>query len=82
MVTFPEPHAVRLHTGSGDEQTTVATVLIPVEVEVLFLPAGRDVLELHHLPLAEVDGHQVMLQLLINGRLGHEEGFHVPGGGR
>lgn len=79
MVTFPEPHAARLHTGSGGEQVGVATVLIQVGAPVL--PAGRDVLEFHHLPLAEVDGHQVVLQLLINRRLGHKEGLHVPEGG-
>lgn len=79
MVTFPEPHAVRLHTGSEGEQVGVATVLIQVRAH--FLPAGRDVLKFHHLPLAEVDGHKVLLQLLINGRLGHKEGLHIPEGG-
>lgn len=79
MVTFPEPQAARLHTGSGGKQVGVATVLI--QVGALFLPAGCDVLEFHHLPLAEVDGHQVVLQLLINRRLGHKEGLHVPEGG-
>lgn len=56
----------------------VITVLI--RLGALFLPAGRDILKFHHLPLAEVDGHQVVLQLLINGRLGHKEGLHIPEG--
>lgn len=52
-----------------------------IQVGALFLPAGRDVLEFNRLPLAEVDGHQVVLQVLIDGGLGHKEGLHVPEGG-
>lgn len=42
------------------------------------VPEGCGVLELNDLWLAQVDGHQVVLQVLLNGGQRDEERLYVP----
>lgn len=60
--------------------STVSLTAFPVIQQGRAVPEGCGIVELNALCLAQVDGHQVVLEILRDGGQRHEEGLHIPEG--